>query len=434
MARAVEGNVMRGRSDARCLKGSGRASGASPAVGFFRRRRARRPSVEMRATARNVIVANGESLMSRVSDYRVTVSTPSTIDADLLREIDALAADALDPNIFYEAWMLNAALAHIEVPTLTLVTVRDGSGALTGVFPFELARFRNLPLKSLKSWRHDYTFLATPLVARDRADATLDALLDWSASRRAPASILEFDGVREDGPFGVALASALARRPAFARHETTSERALLDLRGDTESGASHKHMKELRRQERRLADAGPLDYRAMSRDESAEPWIERFMVIESAGWKGRSGTALGAEAKSSAFFREIALEAHRRGALQMLELTLAGKPVAVKCNFLGGEGAYAFKIGHDETYAKFSPGVLLELFNMRYLPEAAPGAAWMDSCAKAQHFMINRLWTGRRAIANHSIAGRGLLARLLIRHGPRLAKWRSSVKAERENT
>jgi hypothetical protein len=83
----------------------------------------------------------------------------------------------------------------------------------------------------------------------------------------------------------------------------------------------------------------------------------------------------------------------------MLGLRLAGKWIALKCNFLSGEGSFAFKIAYDEDYARFSPGTLLELENIRRF-HARPGLRWMDSCAEPDHFMVNRLWVDRRGLAD----------------------------------
>ena len=37
------------------------------------------------------------------------------------------------------------------------------------------------------------------------------------------------------------------------------------------------------------------------------------------------------------------------------------RAIAMKCNLRAGDGAVAFKIAYDEAYARFSPGVLLEI-------------------------------------------------------------------------
>lgn len=368
--------------------------------------------------------------MQESTNYQVACNVIRHLDDALARDIDALARVAIEPNIFYESWMLAPALAHVAAPELALVTIRDAAGTLTGLFPFELSRhYRGLPIRSLRSWEHDYLFLNSPLVAGGQLESTLGALLDWIGSGHAPAAVLDFTSVRADGPLSRALLAQVARRPRFAVYAATRERALFDLRKPVDTGISGKHKKELRRLERRLADLGKLEYRAMAADEAPGPWIERFLALEASGWKGRDGTALAAQPGSRAFFEEASAQAHRRGQLQMLEMTLDGGTIATKCNYLGGDGVFMFKIAYDEAYSKYSPGLLLELFNMQFFESPGRGLAWVDSCAKTEHFMAERLWSERRVLGDYSICGRGVIARNIVRHGERIRGLRRRVKA-----
>jgi hypothetical protein len=76
---------------------------------------------------------------------------------------------------------------------------------------------------------------------------------------------------------------------------------------------------------------------------------------------------------------------------------LNGKPISYKCNFLAGDGSFAFKIAYDEGQSHFSPGVMLELENIKRV-HCRREIAWMDSCASPEHPMIDRLWLDRRVI------------------------------------
>lgn len=366
---------------------------------------------------------------TRHSEYGVTTSVIHHLDALLASDIDALARTAIEPNVFLESWMLGPILEHVEAVAPCVVLIRHRDGCLTGLFVLQpQRRYRGFPVRSLRSWQHDYLFLGSPLIARDHVEGTLGALFNWLASDSAPAPILELISARADGPFAEALRNEVTRRPRFAMHSSLRQRALLDLRTAEEPGGSGKHRKELRRQERRLAELGHLGYRTLAATEDAEAWIDRFLALEAKGWKGLDGTAMAANAGSRRFFASAASEAHRRGQLQMLEMTLDDNVIATKCNFISGEGAFMFKIAYDENYAKYSPGMLLELFNMQAL-EASPGAlTWVDSCAKSEHFMIERLWSGRRTLGDYSICGRGVIARALIRHGERIRTIRRRIR------
>lgn len=44
-------------------------------------------------------------------------------------------------------------------------------------------------------------------------------------------------------------------------------------------------------------------------------------------------------------------------------------------------------------YSRYSPGVLLQLFNMQNLSEYCSRTQWIDSCVVTQHPLMNRWWT-----------------------------------------
>jgi hypothetical protein len=61
--------------------------------------------------------------------------------------------------------------------------------------------------------------------------------------------------------------------------------------------------------------------------------------------------------------------------------------------------AFYFKLGVDERFAKFSPGVQLTLDLTRHLC-ADPDISTVDSTANPDHPMINPIWRGRLAIGD----------------------------------
>src|SRR5438552_2405850 len=107
---------------------------------------------------------------------------------------EELAAHALEPNPFYEPWILLPALrAQGEGEQFRCISIWD-EGRLLGLFPFERRRrFKGLPVTTLTSWRHSAYLLCTPLVRADAAIACLRALVRQSrvwqdrTARGAPA-------------------------------------------------------------------------------------------------------------------------------------------------------------------------------------------------------------------------------------------------------
>jgi CelD/BcsL family acetyltransferase involved in cellulose biosynthesis len=324
--------------------------------------------------------------------------------------LDDLAANALEPNVFYEPILADAAVRSLGAGRrLELVLVyRVDPGApgrppeLLAFFPFErVPRYRGVPVTALVSFQHVHCFLCTPLVRRQGAHEAVAAVADWLIAESG-VPLVELRSIAADGPVHQLLLQELdARRRTFWLADW-STRALFEPSHDAEAylrdAISGLALKEVRRKERRLAEQGRLVWRELAPGEDARPWLEDFLRLEASGWKGREGSAIACAVPEREFFLAAASAAHARNRLMLLGLFLDDRPVALKCNFLCGDGGFAFKIAFDEAYRAFSPGFLLEVENVRRLHRRAD-LRWMDSCAASQHAMINRLWPGRRTMA-----------------------------------
>jgi hypothetical protein len=80
-----------------------------------------------------------------------------------------------------------------------------------------------------------------------------------------------------------------------------------------------------------------------------------------------------------------------------------GHPLAATITLRSGDYAWFWKIAYDEDSAKFSPGVQVSL-DLTELLLAEPDIARVDSCATADHPMIDHLWRERLALADLLIA------------------------------
>jgi CelD/BcsL family acetyltransferase involved in cellulose biosynthesis len=186
-------------------------------------------------------------------------------------------------------------------------------------------------------------------------------------------------------------------------------RALLE--GVTDADAYYreavrpKKRKELRRLRHRLDELGQVQVSALGPGDALEPWCDAFLRLEAAGWKGEEGTALGCDPATEAFFRKTVAAARAAGKLQFLRLDVDGRAIAMLANFLAPPGGLSFKTAFDPDFARFSPGVLIQLENLRLVERA--GLAWMDSCAAEHHPMIDSLWSGRRRIVRVTVRLKG---------------------------
>lgn len=323
---------------------------------------------------------------------------------------EALATATLEPNVFYEPWMLLPALeAFAAGQDLCFVLLfapdpqhPQGPPLLCGFFPLERQpRYKGLPVRRYRLWQHLHCFLCCPLVRASHAAACLSAFFDWLASDTRGAALMEFNFVPGDGPFHQLLVDHHAARGCATFVAEAYTRALFRPVETSDAYLAQalcaRSRKKLRRQRKQLAALGRLETTWPEAGGEGGPWIEAFLQLEAAGWKGRAGTAILLHEGERNYYRAFLAEAFRRGRVLMPGLYLNDSPVALAVNLRAGAGSFALKMAFNETYARFSPGVLLEVEHIRHQHTARP-VAWMDSCAMPDDPMNNRLWIDRRVI------------------------------------
>jgi hypothetical protein len=123
------------------------------------------------------------------------------------------------------------------------------------------------------------------------------------------------------------------------------------------------------------------------------------LALEAGGWKGRRGTALTQNEGDASFIRRATAALADTGQCEIVSLRAGASPVATGIVLRHRDRAFFFKIGVDERFAKFSPGVQLTLELTRHLCDD-PAIASADSTAAPDHPMINPIWRGRFAIGD----------------------------------
>jgi hypothetical protein len=260
----------------------------------------------------------------------------------------------------------------------------------------------------LVGWTHPYAPLGTPLVDRDLGKAVVTAFLDHLAHDQHLPRLLLLPYCPEDGPLAQALGQAVAARggkaASFARHQ----RALLaphdaSTRAQYLDGAiGAKKRKELRRQRKRLADDGVVMCDTASAPAAVVAALADFLVLEAAGWKGRAGTAALDDGEVSNFVTTALGQLAAEGKASVDRIFVGGKPIAAVIVLRSGATAWCWKIAYDERFARASPGVqLLCDLTQRLLDD--PTVARGDSCATADHPMIDRIWRERLPLSDRLI-------------------------------
>ena len=358
-------------------------------------------------------------------------------DAQALRGLvphwEALAAEAAEPNPFYEPWMLLPALEAYGTPEGFRCVAVWLDGRLEGLFPLVVEpRFRGLPVPAARSYLHRNMLVGTPLVRARSAPAAIRALLESGV-----APLAQFAWCSADGPFYGALTEATGdgRFPWLVADAYT--RAIL-VRGRDPRARFNSNMKNnVRRWQAKLqAHGGEVRAVRLAAGDDVIAWLDEFMRLEASGWKGKKGSALACREDDRRFVAAVFPEAFRRGQLIVTGLDLAGRPLARHTLFASGEGAFTFKIAYDEGYASASPGILAEVHNVTQLLEA-PGPLWFDSNTARESVSYGRVWKDRRTVQCVAVglrgAGRLAVAALpLLRMAKRLLRSNEAAAPARD--
>ncbi len=349
----------------------------------------------------------------------------------------ALGDRAIEPNAYYlPDWerAVNASASGRTGASALVAFDEAPSARLIGLMPVvSLWHACKIPLPALVS-AHPYGTLCTPLLDRDRAENAAARLMEQA--RRAGIRALILRDVALDGPALRSFTENLAHDGIAARVLQSHVRACLDATGDGETrlreALGGKKLKELRRQCHRLADqGGAITFDVARSPDEVTTAVETFLALEASGWKGQRGTALIQVAGDAAFIRRATKTLAASGQCEIVSLRAGDTPVAAGIVLRHQARAFFFKLGVDERFAKYSPGVQLTLELTRHLC-ADPAIASADSTAGPDHPMINPIWRGRFAIGDVLIPlfrrdpivpliGAALVARQSLLNGARRA-------------
>ena len=355
--------------------------------------------VELAGTA--MVPRPSDATAKRVQHQAASSGLFSRLDAVDAGQWRALADRAIEPNGYYlPDWEL---AVNASAPGRTGADALEArsDAALIGLMPVvSLSRAYKIPLPALVS-AQPYGTLCTPLL--DRASAEDAAAQIMQAARDAGARALVLREVSLDGraikAFNAAQRGDGIRLRTLRWHLRASLNATRDADALLHDALSAKKLKELRRQRHRLAEHGAVNCEVARTRADVGAAIKTFLTLEASGWKGRRGTALAQVAGDAAFIRRAVTALADTANCEIITLRAGNTPVASGIVLRHQNRAFFFKLGIDERFAKYSPGVQLTVELTRHLC-ADPSVASADSTASPDHPMINPIWRGRFAIGD----------------------------------
>ncbi|MGA8613154.1 MAG: GNAT family N-acetyltransferase [Xanthobacteraceae bacterium] len=322
-----------------------------------------------------------------------------------------LAARALVPNVFYEpAFALAAATLFGRDAGAVLVWSGTAPRKLLGLFPAhrEIRRY-GFKLPMLVGWTHPFAPFGAPLVEREAAEPVIAAWLAHVAGDGDLPGLLMLPCVPEEGPFAAALTAILRRAQMPAADFNRHERALLAPQGDRSAYVEHalgpRQFRELRRTARRLSELGALLFATATEPDAVAAATDDFLALEASGSTGTARTAAAGSGEVRGFVKAAVTALALEGKVAINRVFLDGRPIAAAIVLRSGDTAWLWKAAYDEALARYSPGVMLAASLTEELAEDA-SVERADSCATADHRIMNHIWSERLALCDLMIAAR----------------------------
>ncbi len=337
---------------------------------------------------------NRAILQNELAPFETAWKQVSDLTESEIAEWHDLAARSLERNVFLEPDFACAA-AKLSGQNPSVLMVRR-HGRLIGLFAGQIEGLSNgRAVATFVNWTHAYAPFGAALIDREEGEEAVRAFLEAVRSMPEAPKLVLFPMLDEAGAFANALRKTSLPIRRFGAHE----RAAFSPGANDALPVTHKKLKELRRQLRRLGEEGEVSHDTVVEPSKIAAAITEYLLLEAKGWKGRGGTAALSDAGTEKFMHEAVSALAEKSGAQIDFLRLNGNPVAASITLVSADRAWFWKISYDETFARYSPGVQLSLMvteNFR----RADKFKLVDSCAVAGHPMIDHLWPERIAIAD----------------------------------
>lgn len=137
---------------------------------------------------------------------------------------------------------------------------------------------------------------------------------------------------------------------------------IVDTAGTTDysSRLRPKTRQELGRLRRKMMREHEADFSLLARPMDLERELQRGLEVEASGWKGARGTAVLSSPATARFYRLVTRSFHAQDRVRLSSISLDGRLVAFDLCLLDHGRLYGLKLGYDEEFRRFGPGLVLQ--------------------------------------------------------------------------
>ncbi len=166
-------------------------------------------------------------------------------------------------------------------------------------------------------------------------------------------------------------AKELVKNKALVFQRQTSGSCYIQPQGsswqDFEAKIGKKWRADFRNKLNRAKKSGQVSIDIFTPDiEKTQDEITECIRIESQSWKQQQGSSLSQQEKQQAFFRQYLAIAAQNKTLKICYFRIDDKAIAMHFGIENQQGLWFFKMGYDDTYRRYSPGMQLAHETIKY--------------------------------------------------------------------
>jgi hypothetical protein len=175
-----------------------------------------------------------------------------------------------------------------------------------------------------------------------------------------PGMPIALELLSQDPDFSFLLAENDSLVDEMTIHETTMNISLQGEFADYWDRRPKKLRSNIGRYFRRLdKDHEAWRFEAITEPESISAALDRYGILESAGWKGRAQSAIHPDNAQGAFYRDVLHNFARSARARIYELSIGEELAASRIAVSGGSMLVMLKTTYRESLRRYSPGRLL---------------------------------------------------------------------------
>jgi CelD/BcsL family acetyltransferase involved in cellulose biosynthesis len=276
------------------------------------------------------------------------------IEIDSLLDVWNEVAERLKTPLLRHEWFAACAKAYCQHGQLYVMLNRSRRG-IDAIAPLVLAHKH--AAKTLELLGTNFLGEPSGLIYRD--EHSLEELINGIIRMRQP---LILSRLKSESPEVLMLRRMYKKHSIFVLRDSTAAPYLpiTSTWTEFETNMSSRSRYDLRRARKRVENFGKVQFEIVSPDlEMLDYYLEEIFRVESAGWKGRTGTAILYDERMKHFFYLYSKATSRLGTLRLCFLRINNQSAAVLLGVEYFNRFWVLKIGYDETFSRCSPGVLL---------------------------------------------------------------------------